>query len=87
MENQKIINLLGNTQNEASKFRTINLVEINDESRAVYGKDNQVAFKTSTIRSNICDYSDAYILVSGAITITGKGAGNAGKQFDERKKE
>ena len=39
------------------------------------------------IRSNLCDYSDAYILVSGTITITGAGADDTAKQADERNKE
>ena len=65
MEYQKTINMLDNTQNEQSGFRTRNWVEINDESRGKYNKINQIKFKTSTIRPNLCDYSDAYILVSG----------------------
>ena len=39
------------------------------------------------IRSNLCDYSDAYILVSGTITITASGNDDAAKQADERNKE
>ena len=71
MEYQKITNALDNTQNEPSKFRTRNWVEINDESRRKYNKGNQIKFETSMIRSNLCDYSDAYILVSRTITIDG----------------
>ena len=59
MEYQKITNLLNNTQNEPSEFRTSDLVEINDESRGTYNKSNQIKFKTSMIRSNFCDYSEA----------------------------
>ena len=65
----KIINLLDNTQNKPSKFRTRNLVEINDELRGMYKDSNQSKFKTSMIRSNLCDCSDAYILISETITI------------------
>ena len=82
MEYQKIINLLGNTQNESSKFRTRNWVEINNESRA-YKAGNQIKFKNSMIRSNVCNYSDAYILVSGTITIDGEGDNDATKRADE----
>ena len=64
MEYQKIINLLGNTQNEPSKFRTRNWVEINEGSRGTYNKSNQIKFKTSMKRSNLCYYSVAYILFS-----------------------
>ena len=45
MEYQKIINLLGNTQNEESKFRTRSWVEINDESRGTYNASNQIKLK------------------------------------------
>ena len=38
------------------------------------------------LRSNLCDYSDAYILVKGTITITGAGDDDAAKQLDERNK-
>ena len=76
MEYEKIINLLDDTTNQPSKFRTRYLVEINDQSRGNYCKNNQIKFKTSIIRSNLCDYSDAYILVSGTISIDGAGADN-----------
>ena len=45
------------------------MVETNDESRAIYNKNNQIIFKTSMLRSNLCDYSDAYILVKRTITV------------------
>ena len=41
MEYQKIINLLDNTSNQPSKFKTKNWVEINDESRGMYHEDNR----------------------------------------------
>ena len=62
MEYQKIINLLDNTTNQTTEFRTKNWVEINDELRKTYNEDNQIRFKTSVLRSSLCDYSDAYIL-------------------------
>ena len=62
MKYQKIINLLDDTTNQPTKFRTRDWVEINDESKGGYDKSN-IRFKTSTIRSNLCNYSDAYILV------------------------
>ena len=71
MEYQKIINLLENTTNQATKFRTKNWIEINDDSRGTYNTNIQIKFKTSMLRTSLCDYSDAYILVSGTITITG----------------
>ena len=86
MEYEKIINLLDDTTNQPSKFRTRYLVEINDQSRGNYGKNNQIKFKTSILRSNLCDYSDAYILVSGTITIDGAGADDNAKRLDEQNK-
>ena len=44
MEYQKIINLLDNTPNQPSKFKTKNLVKTNDESRGTYNEDNQIRF-------------------------------------------
>ena len=85
MENQKIANLLGTESNQPSKFRTRNWVEINDESKGTY-TSNDIVFKTTMLRSNLCDYSDAYILVKGTITITRAGNDDAIKRADERGK-
>ena len=54
-------------------------VELNDEARGTYNFSNQIKFKTSMIRSKLCDNSDAYILVSGTITSNGAGAADAAK--------
>ena len=62
-----MINLLDDTTNQPSKFRTRNWVEINDESKRKYD-NSDIKFKTSMIRSNLCDYC-AYILVKGTITV------------------
>ena len=85
MEYQKIINLLDNTPNQPSKFRTKNWVEINYESRGI-NKNKQIRVKTSMLRPSLCGYSDSYILVSGTMTITGAGADDAAKRLDERNK-
>ena len=69
MEYQKIINLLDNTPNQPSKLRTKSWVKTNDESRGTYNKNSQIKFKSSMLRSNLCNYSDAYILVKGTITV------------------
>ena len=53
MEYQQIINLLDNTQNEPSNFRTRNWAEINDESRGTYKASNQIKFKTLMISSDL----------------------------------
>ena len=65
MEYQKIIKFLDNTPNQPIKFRTKNWVEINDDSREMHNTNSQIKFKTSMFRSNLYDYSDAYISVSG----------------------
>ena len=85
MEYQKIANLLDNASNQPSKFRTQDWVEINDDKRGTY-TSNDIKFKTTMLRSNLCDYADAYILVRGAITITGAGNDDAARQADERNK-
>ena len=69
MEYQKIINLLENTPNQPTKFRTKKWVEISDETRGTYNNISQIKFKTSMLKSSLCDYSDACILVSGTITV------------------
>ena len=61
--------MLHNTLNQPSKYKTKNLVEINDDSRDLYNTNSQIKFKTSILRSSLCDYSDAYILVKGTITV------------------
>ena len=69
MDYQKIANLLDNkASNKPSKFRTRNWVEINDENRGRYDS-NDIKFKNTMLRSNLCDYPDAYILVQGTITM------------------
>ena len=86
MEYQKIANVLDNTPNQPFKFRTKNWVEINDESKELYSTGSDIKFKTTMLRSSLCDYADAYILVMGTITITGAGDNDAAKRLDERNK-
>ena len=85
MEYQKIANLLESTSDNLSKFRTRNWVEINDESRGNYA-NSDIRFKTTMLRSNLCDYADSYIIVKGIITIIGAGDAAAARQADERDK-
>ena len=77
MEYQKIANLIDDASNQPSKFRTKNWVEINDESRATYNVNSQIKFKTTMLKSSLCDYSDAYILVRGTITVHNTAAADA----------
>ena len=69
MQYQKIINLLDNKPNQSSKFSAKNWVEIYDDSRGTYNTNSQIKFKTSMLKSSLCDYSDAYILVKGTISV------------------
>ena len=77
MEYQKTTNLIDDTSNQPSKFRTRNLVEINDESRRAYNVNSQIKFKTTMLKSSLCDYSDAYILVKGTISVNNTAQGDA----------
>ena len=78
MEYQKITNLIDdNASNQPSKFRTRNWAEINDESRGVYNVNSQIKFKTAMLKSSLCDYSDAYILVKGTISVNNTAAAGA----------
>ena len=86
MEYQKIANLLNTESNQSSKFRTRNWVEINIESRGTYAS-NDIKFKTKMLRSNLCDYADAYMLAKGTIKITGTRDNDAAKRLDERNKD
>ena len=67
METQKIVNLLNDSNNENSKFATKKWYIIDSETKDNYLPD-------SSLESSLCDYSDAYILVTGNFTVTG---GNA----------
>ena len=73
-----------NTPNQLSKFRTKNWIEINDQSRGKYNTNRDFRFKTTMPNSSLCDYSDAYILVKGRITITVAEDDVADRQADER---
>ena len=73
MEYQKITNLLGTTIDEIPRFITKKWVEVHDQSGSAddrYKPNKQIRFKTSMLRSDLCDFSDAYIVVKGDITLT-----------------
>ena len=77
MEYQKKSNFLNDESNQPSKFRTRNWPEKNDEVRGTYSPNKQIKFKTSMLRHSLCDYSDAYILVKGNITVNNTAADGA----------
>ena len=71
METQKIANLLNGSDNENSKFSTTKWYIIDSEAKGNHSKDHSIKFLTCSLESNLCDYSDAYILVTGNINVTG----------------
>ena len=83
MEYQKITNLLGTTPDEVFRFITKKCVEVHDQpgnSEDRYKLSRQIRFKTSILRSDLCDFSDAYIVVKGTIT----GADSNNDAYDKR---
>ena len=70
METQKIVNLLNGTDNDNSKFATKKRHIIDSESNGNYSQNDEIKFLIRSIESSLCDYSDAYILVTGNITAT-----------------
>ena len=85
MEYQKIANLIDGESNQPFNFRTKNWVEINDKSRGTYNVNSQIKFKTAMLKSSLCDYSDAYILVKGTITVSNTAAeGAAANNVDKK---
>ena len=70
METQKIINLLNDSSNEESKFATKKWYVIDSQTtKGKYKQGDTIKFETETIKSSLCDYSDAFILVTGNITV------------------
>ena len=67
METQKIVNLLNSIDNKNSKFATKKWYVIDSGPRGNYSHEKPMKFLTSSLESNLCDYSDAYILVRGNI--------------------
>ena len=51
------------------RFITKKWIEVHDQSRGSYNINKQIRFKISMLRSDLCDYSDTYIIVKGTITV------------------
>ena len=100
MEYDKINNLLLSEDNESevskanranemseklSKFVTREYVRVNGVSNT-YNENKSIRLKTPKLRSNLCDYSDAYILVKGTITVVALGANNGANNIRDKKK-
>ena len=99
MEYYKINNLLLSEDNESelskanranemseklSKFVTREYVRVNGLSNT-YNENKSIRFKTPMLRSNLCEYSDAHILVKGTITVTALGANNGANDIRDKK--
>ena len=74
MEFQKIVNFIDITSDNKNlpKFVTKKWVEVYDQSQDNYNPNKEIRIKTSILRSDLCDFSDAYIVVKGNITVTKK---------------
>ena len=71
METQKIVILLNDFNNDNSKFATKKSYVIDSESKGNYSHTNPIKFLASSLESSLCDYSDAYVLVTGNIAVVG----------------
>ena len=69
MEHKKAVNLLDTTSDSVARFITKNGVKFHDQNGGSYSINNQIRFKTPMLRLDLCDYSDAYIVVKGTVTV------------------
>ena len=74
MEFQKIMNLLDTTSGDEDlpNFVTKKWIEVYDESEKNYSINKEIRIKTPLLRSDLCDFSDAYIVVKREITVTNR---------------
>ena len=74
MEFQKIVNLLDTTSDDKDlpRFVTKKWIEVYDQSEKNYSINKEIRIKTPMLRSDLCDFSDAYIVVKGDITVDGR---------------
>ena len=77
--------MIDNASDRSSKFRAKNWVEINDESRGTYNANSQIKFKAKMLKSSLCDYSDAYIIVKRTITVNDTAADGAAANNTNKK--
>ena len=71
MEFQKITNFLDITfdNKDLPKFVTKKWIEVCDQSEGNYNVNKEIRIKTPMLRSNLCDFSDAYIVIKGTIKV------------------
>ena len=70
MEYQKITNLLGNIPDKLPGFVTQKWIEVHDQSGETRSTNKNIRFKTSMLRSDLCDFNDAYLVVRGIVTVS-----------------
>ena len=82
MEFQKIVNFLGTTSDDKDLpgFVTKKWIEVYDQSEKNYSPNKEIRIKTLMLRSDLCDFNDAYIVVKGDITV---GALNNAKKIKQ----
>ena len=81
MEFNKINNLLDSEHDEVPRFITKKWIEVQSQSGNTYNMSKPIRSKTPMLRSDLCDYSDAYVWVKGKITVTNP---NNNANFDRR---
>ena len=74
MEFQKIVNFLDITSDnkDLPRYVTKKWIEVYDQSQGNYDVNKEIRIKALMLRSDLCDFSDAYIVVKGTITVTKK---------------
>ena len=74
MEFQKLTNFVDITSDDKDlpKFVTKKWIEVYDQSEGNYNVNKEIRIKTSMVKSDLCDYSGAYIVVKGNITVIKK---------------
>ena len=77
--------MLDNAQNQPIKFRAKYCVEINDDARGTWNTNSQIKFKTSMLKSSLCEHRDVYILVSETISVEDTSAA-CGAAYNTNKK-
>ena len=72
MESQKIVNLQDATSDDKDLLRVVTKkwIEVYAQSGINYDTNKEIRIKTPMLRANLCDFSDAYIVVKGDITVT-----------------
>ena len=69
METQKVVNLLNDSNNEESKFAAKMVFKDIQTANDKYNQNNSIKFETESIKLSLCDFSDAFILVTESITV------------------